>query len=90
MGDLRRRPPREARLQLAPRPLMIGVESSQALFAASASLKVTYTNRIFFKNNEKETKIVLFFFQSYDLLRCDHKHVCMIFLQTVCFFSTTV
>lgn len=45
VGDLRRRPPREARLQLARRPLMIGVESSQALLAASASLKVTYKKK---------------------------------------------
>lgn len=33
--------PREARLQLARRPLMIGEESSQAFLAASGSLKVT-------------------------------------------------
>lgn len=45
VGDLRRRPPRQARLQLARRPLMIGIESSQALFAASASLKVTYNKK---------------------------------------------
>ena len=55
VGDLRRRPPREARLQLARRPLMIGVESSQALVAASASLKVTYQKHIL-KQNEKGTK----------------------------------
>lgn len=34
--------PKEARLQLARRPLIIGVASSQAAFAASASLNVTY------------------------------------------------
>ena len=33
--------PREARLQLARRPLMTGVPSSHAFFAASASLNVT-------------------------------------------------
>ena len=40
--DLGRRAPREAKLQLALRPLMIGVASSQAFLAASASLNVTY------------------------------------------------
>jgi hypothetical protein len=39
--DLGRRAPREARLQLARRPLMMGAASSQALFAAPASLNVT-------------------------------------------------
>lgn len=34
--------PKEARLQLARRPLIIGVASSQAAFAAAASLNVTY------------------------------------------------
>jgi hypothetical protein len=33
--------PREARLQLARRPLMTGVASSHAFLAASASLNVT-------------------------------------------------
>lgn len=39
--DLGRRAPREAILQLARRPLMITVGSSQAFFAESASLNVT-------------------------------------------------
>ena len=39
--DLGRRAPKEAILQLARRPLMITVGSSQAFFAASASLNVT-------------------------------------------------
>jgi hypothetical protein len=40
--DLGRRAPSEARLQLARRPLIMGVASSQAFLAASASLNVTY------------------------------------------------
>lgn len=40
-ADLGRRAPSEARLQLARRPLMIGVATSQAFLAASASLNVT-------------------------------------------------
>lgn len=40
-ADLGRRAPSEARLQLARRPLMIGVASSHAFLAASASLNVT-------------------------------------------------
>lgn len=39
--DLGRRAPSEARLQLARRPLIIGVGSSHAFLAASASLNVT-------------------------------------------------
>lgn len=41
-ADLGRRAPSEARLQLARRPLITGVASSQAFFAASGSLNVTY------------------------------------------------
>lgn len=44
-ADLGRRAPSEARLQLARRPLMIGVASSQAFLAASASLNVTYKDQ---------------------------------------------
>lgn len=40
--DLGRRAPREAKLQLALRPLITGVASSQAFLAASGSLNVTY------------------------------------------------
>lgn len=36
-----RRAPRDARLQLARRPLIMGVASSHAFLADSASLKVT-------------------------------------------------
>lgn len=43
-GELRSRvlAPSEARLQFARRPLITGVASSHAFFAASASLNVTY------------------------------------------------
>ena len=42
LEDLGRLAPSEAKLQLALRPLMMGVASSQAFLAASGSLNVTY------------------------------------------------
>lgn len=52
-----RRAPSEARLQLARRPLMIGVASAQAFLAASGSLNVTYMH-ITFKGHASRMQII--------------------------------